>query len=86
MVVQLDYRPPTVTTQEGKSNEAAQSKSVFLGWTGMQSQAKLAPIVGRGGIRQEQDVATVEIDATFARTLGIADGTKVELFRSRMRI
>lgn len=49
----------------------------------MQSQNKLAPIVGKnginrsGGARQEQDVATVEIDATLGRMLGIADGQKV---------
>lgn len=48
----------------------------------MQSQNRLAPIVDKRGInrsggRQEQDVATVEIDATFARMVGIADGQKV---------
>ena len=48
----------------------------------MQSQNKLAPVVDKRGInrsggRQEQDVATVEIDATLARMLGIADGLKV---------
>jgi peroxin-1 len=50
----------------------------------MQSKRKLAPIVNRDGIAgtrgnsgREQDVSVVEIDATFARTLGLADGQKI---------
>jgi len=51
----------------------------------MQSKRKLAPIVNRDGIAgsrgntsgREQEVPLVEIDATFARTLGISDGQKV---------
>jgi peroxin-1 len=51
----------------------------------MQSKRKLAPVVGRDGISgtrgsssgREQDIALVEIDATFARTLGLSDGQKV---------
>jgi peroxin-1 len=53
----------------------------------MQSHSKLAPLVSRNGIqgtrgnaaRQDHHVATVEIDATFARLLGISDGLKVSL-------
>jgi len=50
----------------------------------MQSKRKLAPIVSRDGIAgtrgntgREQEVPLVEIDATFARTLGLSDGQKV---------
>lgn len=51
----------------------------------MQSKRKLAPVVGRDGISgvrgntsgREQEVPLVEIDATFARTLGLSDGQKV---------
>ena len=51
----------------------------------MQSKRKLAPIVSRDGISgtrgnpsgREQEVSLVEIDATFARILGISDGQKV---------
>ena len=51
----------------------------------MQSQAKLAPVVGREGLaaargqRQEQEVPTVEVDATFGRLLGLSEGMKVRL-------
>jgi len=48
----------------------------------MQSQSKLAPIVDKRGIkrsggRQEQDVATVEMDVTLARMFGMSEGQKV---------
>lgn len=50
----------------------------------MQSKRKLAPIVDRNGISgtrgnsgREQEVPVVEIDAAFARTLGLSDGQKV---------
>ena len=49
----------------------------------MQSKRKLASLVGRDGIQRgagagrEQDVSTVELDATFARLLGITDGQKI---------
>lgn len=51
----------------------------------MQSKRRLAPIVNRDGISgirgntsgREQEVPLIEIDATFARTLGISDGQKV---------
>lgn len=60
-------------------------KSVYVGWTGMQSKRKLAPIVSRDGISgtrgnaggRDQDVPLVEIDSTFARTLALSDGQKM---------
>ena len=87
VVVELNYRVPAPSSQQDSKQKAAgASKTVFLGWTGMQSQPKLAPVVGREGIaggrgggRQEQDVPTVEVDATFGRLLGLGDGMKVRL-------
>jgi peroxin-1 len=51
----------------------------------MQSKRKLASLVGRDGIAgsrgstagREQEVPVVELDATYARLLGITDGQKV---------
>lgn len=51
----------------------------------MQSKRRLAPIVNRDGISgtrgnpsgREQEVPLVEIDAAFARTLGLSEGQKV---------
>ena len=45
----------------------------------MQSQSKLAPIVGKDGISGKKGARQelVELDATLGRMLGIADGAKV---------
>lgn len=47
----------------------------------MPSKRKLAPVVGRDGISgsysREQEVSTVELDTTFGRLLGLAEGQKV---------
>ena len=47
----------------------------------MPSKRKLAPVVSRDGINsgysREQEVATVELDTTFGRLLGLAEGQKV---------
>lgn len=47
----------------------------------MPSKRRLAPVVSRDGINsgssREQEVSTVELDTTFGRLLGLADGQKV---------
>lgn len=49
----------------------------------MPSKRKLAPVVNRDGISnsysREQEVSTVELDTTFGRLLGLADGQKVRI-------
>ncbi|PSN64818.1 AAA-domain-containing protein [Corynespora cassiicola Philippines] len=84
VVVELSYRqPPPPGASESKS--AAPQKSVFMGWTGMQSKRRLAPVVSREGLSgtrggpaaREQDVQAVEVDATFARLIGLNEGQKV---------
>lgn len=49
----------------------------------MPSKRKLAPVVGREGISsgfsREQEVSAVELDTTFGRLLGLAEGQKVRL-------
>ena len=85
VIVELSYRQsaPHSQQQDPKQKAASVQKSVFLGWTGMQSQPKLAPVVGREGIqggrggRDEREVPTVEVDATFGRLLGLSEGMKV---------
>lgn len=50
----------------------------------MPSKRKLAPVVNRDGIStsysREQEVSTVELDTTFGRLLGLAEGQKVRIF------
>lgn len=51
----------------------------------MPSKSTPTPIVGRDGIngrrntgsRREQNLVSVEVDATFARTMGLSEGHKV---------
>jgi peroxin-1 len=57
--------------------------AVFLGWTGMQTKSRVAPVVGRDGLAnsrgssRDQNVNIVEMDATYGRLLGLLDGQKV---------
>ncbi|KAJ2903820.1 Peroxisome biosynthesis protein pex1 [Zalerion maritima] len=76
VIVELSFKDPKATEKE------ASQRSVYLGWTGLPSKRKVAPIVGRDGIRsgasgREQEIAVVELDTTLARTLGLTDGLKV---------
>lgn len=92
VVVELSHRQQSAAGgADAQAKANAVKKSVFLGWTGMQSQPKLAPVVGRDGIggsrgggsgRQEQEVSTVEIDSTFGRLLGLSEGMKVGFERA----
>jgi peroxin-1 len=86
VVVELSYRVPAPqSSQDPKQRQPGVSKSVFLGWTGMQSQAKQTSIVGRDGLAAsargegggKREVDTVEVDATFGRLLGLGEGMKV---------
>ncbi|KAK3621594.1 Peroxisome biosynthesis protein pex1 [Elasticomyces elasticus] len=86
VVVELSYRQP-VPPSDPKQKPT--TKSLFLGWTGMQSQTRLTPVVSKDGIsgssrnngggRHEQEVPVVEVDATFGRLLGLNEGMKVNI-------
>ncbi|KAF2499179.1 AAA-domain-containing protein [Lophium mytilinum] len=84
VVLELNYRQPPPPGADAKGTSPVQ-KSVFAGWTGMQSKRKLASVVGRDGlsgsrgsaVSRDQDVAVVEVDATYGRLLGLVEGQKV---------
>ncbi|KAF3038852.1 Peroxisome biosynthesis protein pex1 [Didymella heteroderae] len=81
VVVELSYRQPPPPGASDARNASPQ-KSVFVGWTGMQSKRRLAAVVDRNGLRNspaaiQQDIAAVEVDATFARLIGLNEGQKV---------
>ncbi|CAK1367623.1 unnamed protein product [Cercospora beticola] len=80
VVVELQYRQAQPVGADGKTKPTT-TQSVFVGWTGMQSQSRPSSVIGREGVRgpQEKDVATVEIDATFARRLGLSGGMKANV-------
>ncbi|OTA69621.1 AAA-domain-containing protein [Hypoxylon sp. EC38] len=84
VIVELNYRVPSLTNGSSQTNGSTSSqRSIYVGWTGMPSKRKVAPIVDRDGISgtrgsgRDQEVASVEIDATLAATLGLLDGQKV---------
>ena len=89
VVIELNYRQPPHPSSLNSKNAPSIQKSVFAGWTGMQSKRKLAPVVGRDGlsgsrgsaVNRDQDIPVVEVDATFARLLGLAEGQKVDTNR-----
>ncbi|KAJ4342809.1 Peroxisome biosynthesis protein pex1 [Ascochyta clinopodiicola] len=81
VVVELSYRQPPPPGASDARN-ASPPKSIFVGWTGMQSKRRLAAVVDRNGLRNspaasQQDIAAVEVDATFARLIGLNEGQKV---------
>lgn len=68
VVVELSFK---AVAGNGDGKAGGKQQSVFLGWTGMRAQTR------RAGVRGEQEVAGVEVDATFGRSLGLRDGMKV---------
>src|SRR6266699_7006963 len=85
VVVELNYRDATPSGGGGSASTSNSQKSVFVGWTGMPSKRKAAPLIGRDGLNgmrsvsgsREQEVPLVEMDTAFARALGLQDGQKV---------
>jgi peroxin-1 len=84
VIVELQYRS-SVSWPGAQSNGSPIQRSSYFGWTGLPSKRKLAPVVGKdsfsggrpGPAAREQDVAVVEIDTMFGRTLGLSEGQKV---------
>ncbi|KAK4192781.1 putative PEX1 peroxisomal biogenesis factor 1 [Podospora australis] len=81
VIVELTYRVPAPPGANGSAT-SANTKSIYLGWTGMPSKRRVAPIVSRDGINggrgsRDQEISLVEIDSTLAATLGLRDGQKV---------
>ncbi|KAI1335616.1 P-loop containing nucleoside triphosphate hydrolase protein [Xylariaceae sp. FL0016] len=83
VIVELSFRAPAASNGAAKASSVSTTRSIYVGWTGMPSKRKVAPIVDRDGINgargggRDQDVASVEMDATLASTLGLSDGQKV---------
>ncbi|KAI9859647.1 MAG: Peroxisome biosynthesis protein pex1 [Trichoglossum hirsutum] len=87
VVIELTYRQaqPFAAGSTTGSGSSQVQKSVYVGWTGMPSRRRLAPIVGKEGISgirgsaagREQEVPLVEIDASFGRMLELQDAQKI---------
>ncbi|KAI1333182.1 AAA-domain-containing protein [Xylariaceae sp. FL0255] len=79
VVVELNYRSSVLSDGSGQPNPSSAQQSIFVGWSGMSSKRKLAPLVDRDGITngRDREVPSVEIDVTLASTLGLTEGQKV---------
>ncbi|KAK3939679.1 peroxisome biosynthesis protein PAS1 [Diplogelasinospora grovesii] len=84
VIVELSYRAPAPASSGGLGAATSIQKSIYVGWTGMPSKRRIAPIVGRDGINgargssgRDQEVPLVEMDATLAAAVGLRDGQKV---------
>ncbi|KAG5917516.1 hypothetical protein E4U42_007212 [Claviceps africana] len=81
VVVELAYKAAPVAADSGGS--PSPPRSVFVGWTGMSSKRRAAaPPVTRDGITgsrasRDQDLQTVEMDATLANALELSEGQHV---------
>jgi len=76
VVAELQYipKPPA----GGRKNIKPVQQSIHVGWTGMQSKRKTIPVIGAGRTpTKEREVLTVELDSTFASTLGLTDRMNV---------
>jgi len=69
VVVELTYRPPLPPGAEVR--HAGPPKAVFAGWTGMTSRPRASSTAS------PQELPTVDVDATFARLLGLQAGQTV---------
>ena len=78
IIVELQYRGPA--RDANGSTLESRLNSIYLGWTGLPSKRPASSGNPRNGPRgggNKDGNATIEIDATLARTLGIAEGQKV---------
>src|ERR1700761_1657617 len=84
VIVELTFRQTLAPSSESEKPISTPG-SVYVGWTGMQSKRKVAPVVGRDGMigtrsgagRGDQDIPIVEVDPIFARLLSLSEGQKV---------
>ena len=77
VIVELQYQEKSLNVRKTDSNTVLH-RSIYMGWTGMQSKRKSTSIIDRdGGRGSKEETAIVEIDMTFARTIGLVDFQKV---------
>jgi len=80
VVVELQYRSPTASA---KGTQPIQ-QSIYVGWTGMASQKRPQSPTVRGTVStatKESGSGVVELDESFGRMMGFADGQKVGVFQ-----
>ncbi|KIV94394.1 hypothetical protein PV10_02163 [Exophiala mesophila] len=82
VVVELQYKSATLSSGAVSSGNAAGfQRSAYVGWTGMPSRTRPGSLINNDRARsgREQETQMVEIDATFAKLLGLSEGQKIGL-------
>ncbi|KAK5050847.1 hypothetical protein LTR84_003406 [Exophiala bonariae] len=80
IVVELQYRSQTLSSGAVSSGNASGfQRSAYVGWTGMPSRTRPSSVINNDRARsgREQETQMVEIDATFAKLLGLSEGSKI---------
>ena len=80
VIIELQYKDSAPNAPGTRRSNGLGQRSIYVGWTGMASTAKPTYLVERPGRRVKEEAGVVEIDATFGRTLGLADGQKVDIY------
>ncbi|SCO48389.1 probable peroxin-1 [Fusarium fujikuroi] len=82
VLIELSYDDST-SADASESAEYLKSRSVFLGWTGLQSRQRSRPSEEQQSLGRERnrpnarEPSWVDIDAAFAQTLGIPEGQEI---------
>jgi len=82
VIVELQYRSQILSSGAVSSNNAAASqRSAFAGWTGLPSKTRPASLLSQERSRSGRDIEiqTVEIDASFAKSLALIEGQQIGL-------
>jgi peroxin-1 len=82
VVVELQWRSQTQSSGAVSSGNAAGfQKSAYVGWTGMPSRSRTSSLTAdrRRPASREQDSQGLEIDAAFAKLLGLSEGQKLSI-------
>lgn len=82
VIVELQFKGNDTRSQLVDKEARSQSRSLFAGWTGLESSNKGTVLVDRRGVQDQNCV--VEVDSTFAGLFGLVDGQKVG--RSMLRV
>ncbi|KAL8672677.1 MAG: hypothetical protein Q9168_002883 [Polycauliona sp. 1 TL-2023] len=79
VVVEILVKDSATSSKDGKTAQ----RSIYTGWSGMPTTRRASPLSAsrseRSLANRELDIACVEIDSTFGRMLGLANGQRAGL-------
>lgn len=82
VIVELKYQTQVLSATSVSSARATGfTRTAYTGWTGLPSRTRPASLLSheRSRTSRDGDIQTLEIDALFARNLGLSEGQVIEL-------